>query len=227
MGFKCSLLALSNRAPREDITTTAEGGPDAATKEAERLWPGEWRYVETGTLDEAFLPYDESLWIGTWGGTTVLTHMAPVEVSDPTRGSWELMIHSVVDLCHYKTPASHRSRTVSLSADDDAEALASALQGELLPFEEPYAAGQHSSDGDPFHTLDLGESALLWMFGTFGETAPVDDVSKLITPIKPWELPMHRFEAAPASPTPSAPEASDAPPAPPKKRSWLDRLLGR
>lgn len=213
MGFKCSLLALSPSVPRDDISRDAEGGVDAAIAEVERLWPGAWRYAESGTLDEAFQPDHRSLWAGTWGTTTVVTHLdLPQPKSSTGRGRWELVIHSVVDLCHYATPPAYQSRDVTVSAEDDGDALAAALRGALLPFEEPYAAGRHSLDETPYHPLDLGESALLWIFGTIGEGAPDDEVSTALTPVEPWELPMHRFEPA------QAPAAN---------RSWLSRIFGR
>ena len=215
MGTKCALLALSPAIPREDISRHEEGGAEAAQAQVQRLWPDAWRYAETGTIDDALLPEEDVLWVGTWGPTTLIAYLDVDSAfqqasSRDGRGAWLVAVHSVVDFCGYVTPSHYKGRKVEVTFDSGPEGLKAALTGPLLPFEEPYAAGEHAIEGFPYHPLELGESALLWILGTTGEAAPVDEVSAAIEPTDPWDMPMHRFEAAA-----------------PARKSWLARLLGR
>lgn len=224
MGFKCSLVAVSPRIPREDILTRQEAGPQAAVALVEQWWPGEWAHdAQPATFDEVCNPYDDSIAVGIWGDTVVFAALDPTLVTQHPlaagQGVWELQIHSVVDLCRYVTPPAYGSRHVELTGESSPEEHAAALQGTLLPFEEPFARGEHSEgDGDLlFHPLTLGDNATLWMFGTVGEGPWPDEVSNSIHPIEPWDIPMHRFTPAPTiQPTPE-----------PVRRGWLRRLLGR
>ena len=237
MGFKCTLLAHSPQVPREDITTQPEGGADAAAAYLAQRWPGQWQLDHTATLDEGFNPGDESLWVGTWGRTVVLAGDPIFEmVSDqPVDDEWMLMVHSVVDACSYRTPPSHGGRVVDLSADSTIDDKRAALSGGLLPFEEPYARGEHDQEAEDFgdddfgppgfHPLDLANSAVHWILGTVGETPPTDDVSVTITPVNPWEMPFHRFVPAAASHQPVSPAQAAAPV--PEKKGFFARLLGR
>lgn len=215
MGFTCALVALSPGIPREDIERHGEGGVEAAAAQVKRLMPGDWAHAETGTLDDAFLPDDGDLWVGTWGPTTVLAYLdvdsayQQVKGRD-SRGAWLVAVHSVVDFCGYVTPSHFKGRKVEVTFESGTDGLRAALTEPLLPFEEPYAEGEHSIDGFPYHPLELGESALLWVFGVMGEGAPVDPVSAEVDPLEPWDVVMHRFARVE-----------------PAKRSWWQRLTGR
>lgn len=90
------------------------------------------------------------------------------------------------------------------------------LRGNLLPFEVPFARGDHAEDTEeyplPFHPLSLGDSAILWMFGTTGESPLDDEITRSVEPKDPWDLPMHGFVAM------TPPEAP--------RRSWWRRAFG-
>lgn len=209
MGYKCSLAVLSNGIPREDITTSDERGPEAAAQFVERLWPGQFSSTPQHTsFDECANPHDESIAVGTWGDTVVVAAMDPESVieraqaaGDP-RGAWMVVIHSVVDLCVYRTPAAYGQRQVVVSSENSPEELAEALAApKLLPFEEPFARGEHR-DGDeehplPYHPLTLGDAAVAWILGTFGEGPEPDEVMDVLELVDPWDLPMHHFELLP------------------------------
>ncbi|MBM7824834.1 hypothetical protein JOD55_000661 [Arcanobacterium pluranimalium] len=223
MGFKCTMLSYSPTIPRENITTKPEGGVEAASEQITKYFEGEWRFDRTGDLDEAFNPTDESLWVGTWGDTVVFTGEETLGylVDEPADNTWFLFTRSMMDACSYRTPPNHRGRVVDLDDSATAEDKVAALEGDLLPFEEPFARGDHNYDDDPeygYHPLDLAESAVLWIFGTEGEGASEDEVSAAITPIDPEKIILHRFVPA------GTPERSKS--AGGKKKGFFSRLFG-
>lgn len=222
VGFKCALLGLSPRIPREDITTHSEGGPDAAIRFVEGAFPGQFELEpETVTFDECANPTGGEIAVGTWGDTVLLAIDDPFTASDrvhaagDTRHAWILMVHSVVDACGYVTPPAYGDRQVGISGDSNPEELTAALTGSLLPFEEPFVRGDHAVGDDeypmPYHPLALGDAAVAWMFGTMGESPNADEVMDALKPIEPWELPMHVFYPKPAA----------------RAKGFFARLLGR
>lgn len=223
MGYKCALVGLSPGVPRDDIVSQAEAGPQAASALVEAWWPGAWtRDPEPTTLEQEALPSEDSFSVGIFGETIVFAAIDPDPITGHPlataagRAAWELQIHSVVDLCRYRTPPAYGDRKVEIDAESTPEELRAALEGRLLPFEEPFARGLHADSTEdyelPYHPLELGDSAMLWIFGTYGESPVSDGFIETIQGKDPWDLPMHRFVPAPA-------------PAP--KRSFWQRLLGR
>ncbi|OYO23443.1 hypothetical protein CGZ93_05725 [Enemella dayhoffiae] len=214
MGYKCSFTAISPRIPREDIWGQPEGGPDAATAAVREFFGDAYAYDRAGSSDETY-PSDEGIWVATWGDTVlfsadpVLLEGARWELQDGM-GRWDLNIHSVVDLCQFEvTGGPFGGRSVALYADMETT-FEEACSGRPLPFEKPYLAGEHGEslgEGDPqpaisFHPLELGNSAVLWMFGILGETPPPDAVTGPLLEQRPdyWEVPMHRLEPVPDKP---------------------------
>lgn len=200
MGFKCNIVAWSPGVPREDILAHPPASPEATAARLEALWPGRFE-LSDGVDDLAgdCYPMDEFLRAGLWGDTLVIvdqdTEGYAVDPATEALGTpWQLEVHSVVDLCAYWTPMGD----VEVSGDSEPEELRDAFAGRtLMPFEEPFARGEHRYD-DPdyqalFHPADLANSAALWMFGFIGETPPSDDVTSAITPAEWGSLPMYRF----------------------------------
>lgn len=227
MGFKTSLIALSAEPPRLAITTGPEQGRAAAEAVIADIFAGRGlRFRETSNIYEASYPGEDTVGVSTYGDTVVLggewvfaKGYEAVHAAARGRQVWELAIHSVVDLCHIEVrdAAGQVVRRLDRYADIDPEGIAANTEGDPLPFEVPYWAGEHA-DSDPgeevdaltpFHPLDMGEAAMGWIFGVYGEGAPSDAVQKTLTIIDGFEVPMHVFEV-PAEP----------------KKGLLGRLLG-
>jgi hypothetical protein len=212
MGFKTSLIGIGPNIPRLDLLKHEEGGPIAAAATLATFLPS----IAVGppvltTLDEAAYPGAHAFGVATFGPTTVLAGMLAVEHSAEIHAraaashlrTWCLQIHSVVDLCAFEArdPSGAVTRRVELHAD--MADLSEAAEGEPLPFEGPYWAGEHREDveeGDEwpypfdFHPLALGDAAIAWLFGTSGEGAAVDEVQASLPPLRDiWEIPAHVF----------------------------------
>ena len=209
MGFKTALYAVGPGTPRDDVRAHAEGGPEAAQAAATRWFPdAEVTPLGVSTLADGGYPGSEDeLYVATFGPTTVLGGMVPpAQVDRLGRAAaeaglmtWQLMIHSVVDLCQFEVHRADGAVLRSFEAYSDKELDDSVADsvGEPLPFEVPYWAGEHREEEDSpflFHPLELGEAAIAWIFGTVGEGAPPDAVqAELGEPTDPFDLPMHGF----------------------------------
>lgn len=212
MGFKCTYSAISPGIPREDIWRLPEGGRRQAELAIKELFSDAYAYARSGSSEDTY-PTDEGVWIGTWGDTVLLSADpelllgAQWDLHDGL-GRWDLNVHSVVDLCQFEvTGGPFGDRQVALYPDMETT-FEEACTGHPLPFEEPYLAGEHDEPTDeddeyapriPFHPLELGDAAVLWMFGIMGESPPSDAVVDPLLAERSgsWEIPMHRFEPVP------------------------------
>jgi hypothetical protein len=110
------------------------------------------------------------------------------------RSTFLVAMHSVVDWFAYAVwNDGELRRSLSLSPDDGVREDI----GTRLPFEEPYWAGEHPALGPdedqslypfPFHPLELGEAALLELFG-YQLEGPASTFD-------PDDIPMMRFRRA-------------------------------
>ncbi|TPG17189.1 DUF6928 family protein [Pedococcus bigeumensis] len=209
MGFKTSLYAVGPGVPRLDLVAHAEGGPEAAAEAAQRWYPGVVaESLGTADLFEGGYPGEAQLYVATFGPTTVFgggpvlgEHRDRLSAAAAQAGlmSWELNIHSVVDLCQFEVhdETGRIVRALDVYSDKDPATVATDAVGEPLPFEVHYWAGEHDElDDYPhlFHPLELGEAAMAWMFGSSGEGAPDDAVQREIGELlDPFDVPMHGF----------------------------------
>lgn len=240
MGYKCKVLAVSPRIPREDIWAHPEGGPDAAAAAVRRFFPDHTATGDPTTAQEGFYPRDGNLYVGTWGDTVVFgladPDVRPIAArlraaAEPHEIVWMLNIHSTVDHCGFAADGPGYDRSLVAWSDADPDERDDFITGTPLPFEEPYTSGQHSTSDDPeeqadypypFHPLDLGNAAALWMFGVEAETPPSDAIVDALLPhkVEEGDLPMHRFAPPAAEPEPTQQPA-------PAKKSLFGRLFGR
>ena len=184
MGSKTWMLVYSDEDARQVLQTGPVLDRDATEALVKKLFPTEkWE-----PLDDVSLVYtnppDGQLIIGSFPGLSVV---ATTEVAldypsrlakrflDPALGRRVCLhaMHSVVDWFAYATWVDGTlQRSLSLSPDSGVmEDI-----GTPLPFEAPYWAGQHPAS-DPedededdrypfvFHPLDLGQAALVALFG--------------------------------------------------------------
>jgi hypothetical protein len=208
MGFKTSLYAVGPGVPRLDLVAHPEGGVEAASAAAHRWFAGlVGEPIGTADLFEGGYPGDGVLYVATFGPTTVFGGMVPSDhrdrlaamAADAGLMSWELTIHSVVDLCQFEVHDTDGAvvRALEIYADKAPAAVAADAVGEPLPFEVPYWAGEHPEVDDyphAFHPLELGEAAMAWIFGSSGEGAPDDAVQhELGDLVDPFDVPMHGF----------------------------------
>lgn len=214
MGFKTNLIALSADVPRLSITTGSEAGRAAAEAAVAEIFPGRTlTFRETSNIYDASHPGDDTVGVSTYGDTIVLggawvldTGRDEVLAATGGRQVWEVAIHSVVDLCHIEVRDAQGQivRRLDRYVDMTPEEVGPNTLGEPLPFEAPYWAGQHADvydetpgasddDATPFHPLEMGEAAMGWIFGVYGEGAPTDEVQETLTVVDGFEVPMHVF----------------------------------
>jgi hypothetical protein len=209
MGFKTSLYAVGPGVPRVDLVAHEEGGAEAAAEVARRWFPGViGEPLGTADLSEGGYPGEGELYVATFGPTTVFgggpvlgEHRDRLAAAAAAAGltSWELNIHSVVDLCQFEVhdETGRTVRALDIYSDADPQDVTEGAVGDPLPFEVPYWDGEHAEVDDyphPFHPLELGEAAMAWMFGSFGEGAPDDAVQRgLGDLLDPFDVPMHGF----------------------------------
>lgn len=183
MGAKTWMLAYVEGKADEILKTQPQLDRLAAAQVANRLFPSDrLEPIEDGTLSYT-CPPDDQVYVGCFPGLTIvaaaefaLDHPSqlPVRFLDEAQGRTVYLhaMHSVVDWFAYAVWEDGRLvRSLSLSPDSGVlEDL-----GQRSAFEEPYWSGDHPvfEDGDdsdddypfPFHPLDLGEAALLDLFG--------------------------------------------------------------
>lgn len=216
MGFKTNLIALSTDVPRLAITAGDEGGRSAAEAVVAEIFPGRaLTFSGTSNVYEASYPGDDSVGVSTFGDVVVLggnwvVEKGHDEVVAAARGRtvWEVSIHSVVDLCHIevRAPDGRIVRKLDRYTDMEPGDVDAGTRGDPLPFEAPYWAGEHPvsddeeedagygpGDSTPFHPLDMGEAAMGWIFGFYGESAPPDAVQDSLTTVDGFDVPMHVF----------------------------------
>jgi hypothetical protein len=210
MGFKTALYAVGPGVPADDLRAHAEGGAQAAAAALARWFPDTAASPDgASTLAEGGYPGGEdTVYVATFGPTTVFGGMAPMgqverlgrAAAEAGLMTWQLMIHSVVDLCQFEVHRADGSvlRSFEAYSDKDLADSRDDAVGDPLPFEAPYWAGEHREDDegayDPFHPLELGEAAIAWMFATSGEGAPDDAVQAGLDPLlDAFEVPMHGF----------------------------------
>lgn len=198
MGWKVFMGCAGDRPPEEVFRPGATHEPDAALEAATRLYPG--RTPASGglfTLDEALYPDDGRQYLGAFGHTVVLCDrnladdgplvgaLAGLAAGGHTR---VLVMHSVVDLCHFRAYEGDRLvREIAVTLDHGIEVD----HGEPLPVEAPFWAGEHDDPdegyGDiPFHPEEFGMALCKLMLGTAVDE-PADDG------FDPIELPMELF----------------------------------
>lgn len=214
MGFKTTLVGVGPDLPRFDVQRHPEGGAQAAAEALVRLLPAtSWQSLGTQDMGRGGYPGDEEqVGVSTFGPTTVLgglaasTRIEEIRAAARAEGAmtWELNIHSVVDLCQFEGRDGRGQvvRSLVLTSDNFEDDLEQAA-GEPLPFEEAFWAGERGMDDPesptPFHPLDLGEAAIAWIFGLAGEGALDDSLHAGLGEIR-WvdEIPMHGFAPVPA-----------------------------
>lgn len=238
MGFKTSLYAVGPGVPRLDVRAHAEGGVQAATDAVRQWFPdAAAEPLGSSTLMEGGYPDEDSVWVATFGPTTVFGGLAPsldgqrIGALATATGltTWELNIHSVVDLCQFevRTEDGRVQRRLLMTSDMPPAEVSAAAVGQPLPFEVPYWAGEHpladpGGGAHPFHPLELGEAALAWMFGTYGEGAPPDDVQRGLGELTdPEEVPMYGFGLGHPGSGWARPPVDASP-----RRGLLSRLFG-
>jgi len=182
MGAKTWMLVYADANAREALAAGPELDREATQKLASALFPGEkLEPLEDGDLLYT-CPPDNELHIGCFPGVSVVAAKEfgidyPSMLPEPfisAGGSGMIYLHamhSVVDWFAYAMWSKGQLvRSLSLSPDSDIlEDI-----GQRLAFEEPYWAGKHPAVDDedddfeypfPFRTLELGEAALLELFG--------------------------------------------------------------
>lgn len=226
MGYSCNVVAVSPGIPRTDIQKHPEGGVDAAVAAVARFFPEHSPTGRSTTAEDGFsTPNPDHLYVGTWGDTVVIgledpdTDAVTAQLADhiaPHEIIWSLSLQSTVDHCGFGAQGPGYDRSLVAWSDADPDTASELITGTPLPFEEPYLAGEHPSSDDPaeqsdypypFHPLDLGNAAMLWIFGVEAETPPEDAIVADLLPhrLNPWDLPMHEF---------SGPEPDAGPPRP-------------
>jgi hypothetical protein len=205
MGAKTWMLVYANETPSKILKSKPVLDRVASINLAHRLFPSE----RLEPLDDGSLSYtnppDKELIVGCFPGVSIVAAMEfgidypsklPEAFIDPTLGSTVYLhaMHSGVDWFAYAIWRDGRlERSLSLSPDSGViEDI-----GTKLSFEEPYWEGQHPAvdpeeepSGYPFvfHPLDLGEAALLDLFGY--QLEGFMDPSHL----DPEEIPLMRFK---------------------------------
>lgn len=185
MGAKTWMLAYSD-GNAADVLRNYPNLDRAATAEAARqLFPAERLVpIEDGKLWQACPPEDE-ICVACFPGLTIVA-AAEFGIDSPSQLDPHFIeyakgrkvalhaMHSVVDWFAYAVWQEGRL-VRSLSVSPDSGVIEDV--GTRLPFEEPYWAGAHPAidpadmeDGEepypfPFHPLELGEAALLDLFG--------------------------------------------------------------
>jgi Family of unknown function (DUF6928) len=185
MGAKTGILAYTDSDLPSLLRSVPAPQPAAVVELITRLFP-QWEILEPAgesTLDEATYPPEGFTYAAVFPGAEILCDQRfmlydkpsqlPQQLIDASRGRRLILhaMHSVVDWFAYAVwDNGQLIRSLSLSPDDGIiENI-----GDSYPFEQPYWAGQHPvepmfDDGEPyplpFHPLELGEEALLALFG--------------------------------------------------------------
>jgi len=182
MGAKTWMLAYVKGKAGEILKSNPQLDREASSALARKLFPSE----KLKSLDDGDLsftcPPDDELVVGCFPGLSIIAAKEfgldyPSKLGstflDVAAGSTVYLhaMHSVVDWFAYAIWANGKlERSLSLSPDSGIlEDI-----GPRLAFEEPYWSGDHpvfdpeDEEGDypfPFHPLELGEAALLELFG--------------------------------------------------------------
>ena len=201
MGAKTWMIVCSDGNQQEILRSKPELDRDRTVAFAKKLFPAEkLEALEDGSLSFT-CPPDDELVAGCFPGVSVVAGKEfgidyPSQLAarflnaNPHRFLYLHAMHSVVDWFAYAVwQGGKLQRSLSLSPDSG---LLEDI-GERLPFEKPFWAGLRpvsDSDGDDdaypfvfhpqvvFHPLELGEAALLALFGyqLEGIADPPDDV---------------------------------------------------
>ncbi len=182
MGAKTWMLAYVDGNAREALASNPELDKTATHELARSIFPSDHlEQIDDGDLSHTCPPDDEVL-IGCFEGLTIIA-AKEFGIDNPSKLDSHFLaaatgptvylhaMHSVVDWFAYaKWENGKLVRSLSLAPDSGiAEDI-----GERLSFEEPFWCGKHpvfepgEEDNDypfPFHPLELGEAALLAMFG--------------------------------------------------------------
>jgi uncharacterized protein DUF6928 len=182
MGAKTWMLAYVNGKAAEVLKSNPQLDREATSALAKKLFPSEkLKLLDDGDLSFT-CPPDDELVVGCFPGLSIIAAKEfgidyPSKLSssflDAAAGSTVYLhaMHSVVDWFAYAIWANGKlERSLSLSPDSGIlEDI-----GARLAFEEPYWSGEHpvfdpeDEESDypfPFHPLELGEAALLELFG--------------------------------------------------------------
>lgn len=204
MGAKTWMLAYVDGDAGEILKADPRLDREASAALARRLFPSEkLEAIEDGDLSFTSPPDDEIL-VGCFPGLSIVaagefgidypSRLKPAFLAAAAgRTVYLHAMHSVVDWFAYAVWVDGKlERSLSLSPDSGIlEDI-----GPRLAFEAPYWAGEHPAiDPDeedcdypfPFHPLDLGEAALLALFGY--------QLEGLIDPghLEPERIPLARF----------------------------------
>lgn len=214
MGAKTWMLVYADSNAREALVAHPELDRDGTHRLARTLFPREdLKLLEDGDLSYT-CPPDDEIHIGRFAGVSVVAAKEcgidyPSELPQhflknaPGRKVYLHAMHSVVDWFAYALWVDGKLiRSLSLSPDSGIlEDI-----GDRQPFEEPYWSGQHpledsGEDEDaypfPFHPLELGEAALLELFGYqiegFIGASDLDPSSIPLLRFKRSAVPMWKF----------------------------------
>lgn len=183
MGAKTWMLVYSEGNPREILQSKPALNREATAAFAKKLFPT----AKLEALDDVSLsftcPPDDELMVGCFPGMSIVAakefgidypsklRASFLKAATPNQSVYLHAMHSVVDWFAYAIWHDGKlQRSLSLSPD---RGLIEDI-GARLPFEEPYWAGRHpafpleeeeSGYPFPFHPLELGEAALLNLFG--------------------------------------------------------------
>ncbi len=205
MGAKTWMLIGSDGSAKEILRSKPELDRAATAALAKKLFPSEkLEPLSDGTLSFT-CPPDNELAIGCYPGLSIVAAKefgidrpsklpAHFLESSPGHTIYLHAMHSVVDWFAYAIWEDGKlQRSLSLSPDSGViEDL-----GNRLPFEESYWSGEHPAvdpeDEEPaypltFHPLELGEAALLELFGY--QLEGLVDPSQL----DPEEIPLARYK---------------------------------
>lgn len=205
MGAKTWMLAYVDGSASEILKSNPQLDREAAAALARKLFPSEkLDPIDDGDLSFTCPPGDE-VHIACFPGLSIIAASEfgidyPSKLRshflDAATGSTVYLhaMHSVVDWFAYAIWVNGKlERSLSLSPDSGIlEDI-----GQRLPFEEAYWSGQHpvcepeEEDCDypfPFHPLDLGEAALLALFG-YQLEGVIDP-----TQLEPEMIPLARFK---------------------------------
>jgi hypothetical protein len=205
MGAKTCMLAYVDGDAREILRSNPQLDREASLALAKKLFPSErLEAFDDGDLLDTSPPTAE-IYVGCFPGLSIIAarefgidfpSRLPAHFLDAATGNTVYLhaMHSVVDWFAYAIWVNGKlERSLSLSPDSGIlEDI-----GPRRPFEEPYWGGSHplcdESDGEhvdpfPFHPLELGEAALLDLFGY--------QLEGLIDPshLEPENIPLARFK---------------------------------
>lgn len=202
MGAKTWMLAFVEGNARGILKSSPQLDREAASSLVSQLFPSEKLVMlEDGDLSRT-CPPDNEILVGCFPGLNIITAKEfgidyPSKLNprflDHSLGKtvYLLAMHSVVDWFAYAIWVNGKlERSLSLSPDSGIMENI----GPRLAFEEPYWSGQHPAcDPEdayplPFHPLDLGDAALLELFGY--------QLEGMINPdlLEPENIPLVRFK---------------------------------